>query len=430
MGNTAVDDHSIHSLLPTTPNTPIRLTDSHPPIEEYTAYRAEQLSVQGLDLKASSKAFFKKEVFDTLSTEAKKRLPKELFILTEDAIEAPPRPFGGRKVWSTIERVFSNPRQFSNLFIDFLELTIDLDQGQCDVLVELLNLWNNSSKQVKKVRIENPKEVCYLHKFVIQDAIGSSITIFYQPINPGELIKEDREGGNYTRLIKLSYNPSKANNSHLDHLLALIEESCGVEYFQLMDEAVITRYDITIDIEGMYPAEFISRKKGCSISKRFISTNGEILSVIEGADGYNRVCVYNKREEMINQAMKRKDLAEVKRLRRLKAITRIEITYRPHKDTEIRGTTLGMHRRLKSPFECIEIYDGEKLFDLPILQPFVDYVKANGLNSLRKELPKSDWNRLKRHISKAEIEVDHDALYLLQFRQFRKIKECLLKNRR
>jgi hypothetical protein len=430
VGNTAVDDHSMHSLLPTTPNTPISLTDTQPPIEEYTAYSTEQLSVQGLDLKASSKAFLKKKVFDTLSTEAKKRLPEELFMLTEGAINAPPRPFGGRKVCSTIERVFSDPRQFSNLFIDFLELTIDLDQGQCDALVDLLSMWSSASKQVKKGGIEDPKGVCYWDKFVITDSQGSCMTIFYNPYGTGEQDKEKRKDGNYTRLIKFSYNPSKVNNSHLDYLLALIEESCGVEYFQLMDEAVITRYDITIDIEGMYPAEFISRKKGCSISKRFISANGEILSVIEGADGYNRVCVYNKREEMINQAMKIKDLAEVKKLRKLKPLTRIEISYRPHKDKDIQGTTLGMHRRLRLPFECIEIYDGKKLYDLPILQQFVSYIKANGINSLRKELSKSDRNKLKRHLVSAEIKVDHDALYVLQFRQFKKIKEYLLKSRR
>lgn len=418
MGNTAVDDHCIHSLLP---NTPISLTDSHPPIEEYTAYSIEQLSAKGLDLKANSKAFLKKKVFDTLSTEAKKRLPEELFILTESVIKAPPRPFGGRKVWSTIERVFSDPKQFSNLFIDFLEFTIDLDQEQCDALVELLSKWSKSSKQVKKIRIKNPKEVCYLHKFVIQDATGSCITIFYNPLGVGEQDKEKREKGNYNRLIKLSYNPNKVNNDYLGELLGYIEEACGNEFSSLIEGSFITRYDVTIDIEGIYPTEFICRKKGCSVIKRYCSLSGEVMTIVEGTDGYNRICIYNKDEEMDD---------ETEMLRKPKSLTRIEITYRPHKDKDIRGTTLGMHRRLKSPFECIEIYDGEKLFDLPILQPFVDYVKDNGLNSLRNKLSKNDRNRLKRHISKAEIEVDHDALYLLQFRQFRKIKECLLKNRR
>jgi hypothetical protein len=430
VGNTAVDDHSMHSLLPTTPNTPISLTDTQPPIEEYTAYSTEQLSVQGLDLKASSKAFLKKKMFDTLSTEAKKRLPEELFILTESAIKPPPRPFGGRKVCSTIERVFSDPKQFSNLFIDFLELTIDLDQKQCDALVELLSKWSKSSKQVKKIRIKNPKEVCYRHKFVIQDATGSCLTIFYNPLGVGEQDKEKREKGNYNRLTKLSYNPSKVNNDCLGELLGYIEEACGNEFSSLIEGSFITRYDVTIDIEGIYPAEFISRKKGCSVTKRYFSSSGEVLTAVEGTDGYNRVCIYDKREDIINKAKKRRDFDEVKRLRKLKPLTRIEITYRPHKDKEIRGTTLGMHRRLKLPFECIEIYDGEKLFDLPILQPFIDYVKNNGLNSLRKNLSNSDRNKLKRHISKAEIEVDHDALYLLQFRQFKKIKEYLLKSRR
>jgi len=425
VGNTAVDDQCIHSLLP---NTPISLTDSHPPIEEYTAYSIEQLLAKGLDLKANNKAFLKKKVFDTLSTEAKKRLPEELFILTESAIKPPPRPFGGRKVWSTIERVFSDPKQFSNLFIDFLELTIDLDQKQCDALVELLSKWSKSSKQVKKIRIKNPKEVCYRHKFVIQDATGSCLTIFYNPLGVGEQDKEKREKGNYNRLTKLSYNPSKVNNEHLDHLLGLIEESCGVEYLQLMNDAFITRYDVTIDIEGIYPAEFISRKKGCSVIKHYCSLSGEVMTVVEGTDGYNRVCIYNKDEEMDDESLKDSDFDEDESLRKPKSLTRIELTYRPHKDKDIKGTTLGMHRRLKSPFECIEIYDGEKLFDLPILQPFVDYVKDNGLNSLRKKLSKSDRNRLKRHISKAEIEVDHDALYLLQFRQFKQIKECLLRS--
>lgn len=422
-GNAAVNAHSVLNHVDT---TPCSLSYDHHPMVNYTGYSIGDVLAGNTKLGPLSKAILTKTLFDTLSTEAKKRLPKELSIVTEDHVEPPPRPFGGRKIWSTIERVFSDPKKFSDLFIDSLEFTIDLEQKQSDELILLLEDWAKNSWHVRKRKVTDAKEVGYRNKFVIKDGGDSCITVFIDPFAIGETCKEKRKGGNYTRLIKFSFNPEKANQGHIDHLLNLTEEASGLDYQELMNTAVVTRYDITIDIEGIYPAEFICRKKGVSIIKRYISKNGQLMTIIEGANGYDRTCIYNKREEMIHKAMERGNVEEAQRLRTLGPITRVEITYRPYKNKKTAGTTFETLYKLKSPFECLEIYDGSKLYDLPILQPHLSYIKQNGLNSLRIQLSKAEWKKMKRDLRKAQITINHRALFSRQCRKFRTLKFYLI----
>jgi hypothetical protein len=129
---------------------------------------------------------------------------------------------------------------------------------------------------------------------------------------------------------------------------------------------------------------------------------------------------------MINKAVERGDVEEVNRLRTLGPITRVEITYRPYKDKKTAGTSFETLYKLKSPFECMEIYDGSKLYDLPILQPHLSYIKQNGLNSLRMQLSKAEWKKMKRHLKKAQITINHKALFSRQCRKFRTLKFYLI----
>lgn len=426
VGNTTADDHSLYSLYSYSHTPVYKPAHTKSPTPEYTPYSREQFNTGEVDCRDEIAGYLLKEVFDSLSIEAKKRLPKDLFIVTKDAGNQPVKRFGRRKIWSVIERVFSDPKHHCKLLIDFLEITIDLNTKQSDRLIQLLIEWSVSSASVKSRKIKNPKGIGYRKKFIIKDSQGSCITIFYKPYRPGERNATKRKCGNYTRLIKLSFNPSKVNVNQLQSAISLFKQACCRHFKSLILEAAITRLDVTVDIKGIQPIDFISRKKGCSISARYCTEDGQVLTISEGAGGCNRLNIYDKSEQLAKLAEKRGDLKKAKKLRSKPNITRVEVTVRPHRCKKSKGLTINSIHKLQGPFEDVEIYDEEKLLNDPNTSKLVRAIKNYGLNFLVKRLSRAGVNQLKRHLSKSLINVEHEELWLMQYRELRKVRVLLL----
>ena len=394
-------------------------------IGQYMPCSIAMIDTEHVDLTAFDHAIMSKSTFDALSTACKKRLPNDVSIITDTSIEQPNNGWKRRKIYSAIERIFGNPRDYCDLFIDCLELTIDVSVKQMKRITNLMNQWMEEASYVDTPFVEDEWANHYKKMYVIRDFDDSCISLLHDPCRPGERDKTKREKGNYVRLLKLTFNPKKVNQQHLDTLLEIISKACRKRFTKIMRASVITRYDITTDIQGFHVSDFIYRKKGCQYSKRYIGADGRFQTIIEGADGTCRANAYDKLLEMSGKATERGDFEEVERLSKMKPITRFEITYRPYKLKSITGTTLGRVWNFCSPFECIELYNGDDFASIPELEPWLEYIEKYGLNSLRKKLVKKEWKKLKVSLKSAEIEINHDELELLQHRLLRKIAKYL-----
>ena len=394
-------------------------------INQYMPCSIAMIDTEHVDLTAFDHATMSKHTYDALSTACKKRLPNEVSIVTDTSIEQPNNGWKRRKIYSAIERIFGNPRDYCDLFIDCFELTIDVSVKQMKRITNLMNQWMEASSYVDNPTVFDDWANHYKEMYAIRDSDDSCITLLHEPCRPGERDKAKREKGNYVRLLKFTFNPQKVNQQHLDMLLEIISKACNKQLTKIMRASVITRYDITIDIPGFHVSDFIYRKKGCQYSKRYTGADGRFQTIIEGANGTCRVNAYDKLLEMSGKATERGDFEEVERLSKMKPITRFEITYRPYKLKSITGTTLGRVWNFDSPFECIELYNGDLLSSIPELEPWLEYIEKYGLNSLRKKLIKKEWKKLQRCLKSAEIEINHDEFDLLQHHLLKNIAKYL-----
>jgi hypothetical protein len=230
--------------------------------------------------------------------------------------------------------------QALDMFIDAISLTLDVLDNDADVLLSILvsqaNNFNN--KYVNEVRVRSSGKTFYRRQFKI--SIGNSkINIFFCPISKN------------IRNIKVTCNPSKAHTQHLSMLFTIMHNICGDDYYRIINNAMVTKIDFTIDVPGYTVGDFLVKRQRNQYTCNYYQSNGFHESTIQGKNGCSRLTLYT-------QGLNNEDALEV--------CTRFEFSYRPHREKSMRKLFLKDYEKFKTPFSKLVVIDINQLSSLAL----------------------------------------------------------------
>jgi hypothetical protein len=216
----------------------------------------------------------------------------------------------------------SRPPEFKclqalDMFIDATSLTLDVSDDDADILlgIFLALARNPNNKYIKEVKVKNCKKRFYRRQIKISKGT-SKVNIFFCPISKN------------IRNIKVSFNPSKVDVPHLNKLFGIMHNICGEDYYRIINNAMVTKIDFTIDVAGYTVGDFLVKRQRNQYTCNYYLSNGFHESTIQGKGGCSRLTLYTR--GLNNKGS-------------LGVCTRFEFSYRPHREKSMRkypGRTL------------------------------------------------------------------------------------------
>lgn len=228
--------------------------------------------------------------------------------------------------------------QALDMFIDAMSLTLDVSDDDADVLlgIFLALARNPNNKHIKEVTVNNSNKMFYRRQIKISKG-KSKVNIFFCPISKN------------IRNIKVSFNPSKVDAPHLNRLFTIMHNICGEDYYRIINNAMVTKIDFTIDVPGYTVGEFLVKRQRNQYTRNYYLSNGFHESTIQGKSGCSRLTLYTR-------GLNNKDSLGV--------CTRFEFSYRPHREKSMRRLLLKDYEQFKTPFSKLVVIDINQLSSL------------------------------------------------------------------
>jgi len=286
--------------------------------------------------------------------------------------------------YSRLSCKFASPELCSNVFLDNIEITIDLKKGEAKKLKKKLDKGVSKHRRITFTEREDTRAK-FTSIFNIKDKRKSKLTVLLDPVFKN------------INALKVSYNPKIVNKKDLFTFCKILKGVIGVDYRQRILNANITRFDVTFDGDG-YTVEdlLLSLDKG-TYFKQFVNQCYEIESKVIGASKALRVLIYNK----VLQD-KSSDEPYVK--------TRFEVTIRPFNIKKLGGLKFKDIDKLPLLFSSLMVFDKAKV-ERSLGSTTVDWniIKNFGISALRRTKNNTDRIKLTEQLNECRLVVDVEA---------------------
>jgi len=383
----------------------------------------------GANLSKYSSILMHQKAYETVSSQQTFKRPNAMLIMTDEKAFGKPSCGLTNRSYDELKRVLLSP----DLLIDKMELTLDLTADEATQFAKLLDDSVKKNKRLTKNRVSNPSRVKFHNMFNIKKKVNRNIsvdsleweyevplagdtcviTIFFDPISKN------------IRRAKVSFNPEKSHPHDLYMTFNSIQKVCGDRYREVIEQAMITRVDYTVDILGLSVEHLFCSLAKSRYSTTYISKNYDIEGKIIGADGGHRINSYNRLNKLQKEAVLRKDHEGLKQLSSLPFITRLEVTMRPHRDKNLRLLRLSDYPQFGSPFKGVIIYDVIKLLKIPEFSNNYEQAKFFGMNNWKKNFTGAKEVEINRKIQKCEFKIDYDRFEFEQKEVYKRLLRFL-----
>jgi hypothetical protein len=380
------------------------------------------------DLSRYSSTLMHQNAYETVSSQQTFKRANAMLIMTDEKDFGEPSGCLTDRSYDELKKVLEAP----DLLIDKMDLTLDLTVDEATQLAKLLGNSVKKNKRLTQNRVSNPSLVKYHNRVSVTKKVninlsiesleyevslkGDScvITIFFEPISKN------------IRRVKVSFNPEKSHPHDLFMTFNSIQKVCGNRYKEVIEQAMITRVDYTVDIVGLSVEYLFCNLAKSRYSTTYISKNYNIEGKIIGADGGHRINSYDRLNKLKKEADHRKDKEGLKQLNDLPVITRIEVTMRPHRDKILRGFRLSDYQQFGSPFKGVIIYDVIKLLKIPEFSNNYEQAKFFGINNWKNNFIGAKEQEINRKIQKCEFRINDDSFTFKQSEVYKRLLRCLL----
>jgi hypothetical protein len=380
------------------------------------------------DLSQYSSILMHQKAYETVSSQQTYKRANAMLIMTDEKAFGEPAGDLTDRSYDGLKKVLEAP----DLLIDKMDLTLGLTLDEATQLAKLLGNSVKKNKRLTQNRVSNPSLVKYHNRVSVTKKVNINlsiesleyevslkedscvITIFLEPISKN------------IRKVKVSFNPEKNHPHDLYMTFNSIQKVCGDRYKEVIEQAMITRVDYTVDILGLSVEYLFCNLAKSRYSTTYISKNYNIEGKIIGADGGHRINSYDRLNKLKKEAAHRKDKKGLKQLNDLPVITRLEVTMRPHRDKILRGLRLSDYQQFGSPFKGVIIYDVIKLLKVPEFSNNYEQAKFFGINNWKNNFTGAKEVEINRKIQKCEFKIDYDRFEIKQSEVYKRLLRFLL----
>lgn len=316
---------------------------------------------------------------DTLTSYRQYKPAKSMLVITNNnASSAKPINYLD---FSTVNCKFATPELSTDLFLDNLELTIDLTKNEAKVLKRKLI---KADKKHNRITFSERKDNSAKFKSIVNVNSGteSTLSILLDPAFKG------------INRLKVSYNPNKVSPKDLHTFFTILKSIIGNEYRHRILNANITRFDVTFDGDGYYVEDLLFSLAKGTYFKQFINQCNDVESTIIGANKSLRIIAYNKTlEAKLNNDIYIK--------------TRFELTIRPYNIKNLAGLKLKHIIELDSVLSGLKVFNKHKVMEeLGMNSIDFNIIKNHGISALRRTKNNTDRVKLTHTLKECLLEVD------------------------
>lgn len=270
--------------------------------------------------------------------------------------------------------VYFNAKQVkvSKLFCDKLSFTIDyINHDEQAHIVQVINELVLSKMAQPYWRWPYKKGVCiYLGEYPSQ----IRMIILWEP---------SYAGAGYMRV---DLNPNYAD---MDYVYALLSQILPGGITDVYLKARITRFDVSVDLVGIRPDEFLAYASGKQISKIHCKSGKTETLYLGGQDSDNMIAIYNKQLEVKEKNNKYKTNIPVPKW----PTTRLEIRLKPGMDIEgLIDFANPFENLVIRPFASVPVVDSE------LWRLFVALAQFRGAHDALLMLDESNRKKFRQRI--------------------------------
>jgi hypothetical protein len=327
-------------------------------------------------------------------TEYEKRGRPRVCVIQKDIVSNH-RGFSEIHTQTYLEEHFSYPRLEESMICDKVEFTVALSAKALSKIIGILKSKKKKSKCVSHITFEEPSKTKFRSAYAITKG-ESSLIVFYDTVNRNNA------------KMKISYNPDKVHKQHLDNLISIIAFVTKNRFNKLINKARITRVDFAIDIIGIHISDLLLNKTKTKYHRVYLTSDNVIEAIVFGADGYNRLTMYDKLAEQLHRATDsgNDDLAHS--LLDYRPQTRIESSLRPYKMTCLKSLDFSDYEELHDCFRNVKLYDESAMLNNFYLKDYFADFKLNGNNYVLGKLNRKQKRMLNQQLALVEIEINHE----------------------
>jgi hypothetical protein len=363
-----------------------------------------------------------KHANSTVVVTSKKTICKDSDVLLTDSYHA-------------LSNALFDPLSSIRLFLDKIELTLALEVDEMEKLIKLLDKDVKNYDRIKKKKVHNPQGVKFRNQFNIDKTVSIDESITFSSCEHHALLSNvttvitilTNPISKNIRNVKVVVNPEKAHPHDMFMIFKRLQQACGGNYQSIIEQAMITRVDYTFDISDLPVGILFFCLARAQYSTTYISGDGRIESKIDGANGGHRINAYDRLNKLNKDASIRNDTEARSELSTWPITTRFEVTFRPHRDKELRGLRLKDYPSFGSPLKGVKIYDGNKLLQLPKFSDNYQQAKYFGVNSWKKNFTGAKKMDIDRKLRKCELYINNDGFEEMQKVSYKKLFDFLLK---
>ena len=327
-------------------------------------------------------------------TEYEKRRRPRVCVIQKDTVSNH-RGFSEIHTQTYLEEHFSYPRLEESMICDKVEFTVALSAKALSKLISILKSQKKKSKCVSHITFEEPSKTKFRSAYTITKG-ESSLIVFYDTVNRNNA------------KMKISYNPDKVHKQHLDNLISIIAFVTKNRFNQLINKARITRVDFAIDIIGIHISDLLLNKTRTEYHRVYLTSDNVIEAIVFGADGYNRLTMYDKLAEQLHRATESGNDALAHSLLDYRPQTRIESSMKPYKMTCLESLDFSDNEELHDSFKNVKLYDESAMLKNFCLKGYFADFKLEGINCVLGTLNRKQKRMLKQQLALVEIEINHE----------------------
>jgi len=304
--------------------------------------------------------------------------------------------------------------------IDNLAFTLDLSDKQIAKFEKQLKDKTISGLVSFKTGLAKHLKKCtekYTNFALFRFSDGSHIIIYWG------LSDGIRKARPKQRLMKVSYNPARSTSDVAINFFTWLKETKAFNYNRKMATANVTRIDTAIDLFGFHLSNLLIDKPNIDHIEFFenITPDGEVVvgTLKLGSPADSNLTAYDKQHKLINVEHYDIPLLEY-RNGALVSITRIERKYKPADGKPIKLADLDL-----APYfltDC-KFYSPTVLRELTTKEQKSVRTKGFAYWLYFECERKAEIDEL---LSKSELHVDNNSLYVAQAKQLKCIKYLIL----
>jgi len=322
----------------------------------------------------------------------KRNLPRVCVIQKETASNH--RGFSEIHPQTYLEEHFSYPRLNESMICDKIEFTVALSANALAKIICILKRQKKKSRCVHHTNFEEPSKTKFRSAYIIAKE-ESSLIVLYDSINRNNA------------KMKISYNPDKVHKQHLDNLISIIAFVTKSSFDKLINKARITRVDFAIDVIGIHISDLLVNKARTEYHRVYITSDNIHEATVFGADGYNRLTMYDKLAEQIHRAIESGNYALADSLSNYRPHTRIEPSMRPYKMTCLKSLDFRDYEKLHDCFKGVKFYNEQAMLNNFYLKDYFADFKLKGINYVLATLNRKQKRMFKQQLAMVEVDINH-----------------------